>query len=43
MFVMCCVFLNLKSKVVERMVMFKFINLTSLMCKSLGNFLSAMG
>jgi len=43
MHVMCCVFLNLKSEVVERMAMFRFINLTSPMCTSLGKFLSIMG
>jgi hypothetical protein len=43
MFVMCCVFLNLKSEVVEMMTMFRFISLTSPMHTSLGKFLSIVG
>jgi hypothetical protein len=43
MFVMCCVFLNLKSEVVERMTMFRFISVTSPMGTSLGKFHSVVG
>jgi len=43
MFVMHCVFLNLKSEVVERMTMFKFISLTSRMRTNLEKFFSNVG
>jgi hypothetical protein len=43
MYVMCCVFINLKLEVVERMPLFRFINFTNPMHTSLGKFLSAMG
>jgi hypothetical protein len=43
MYAMHCVFLDLKSEVVERMTVFRFISLTSPMCTSLGKFFSNVG
>jgi hypothetical protein len=42
MSVMFCVFLNLKSEVVERMTVIRFISLTGPMHTSLGKLLSAV-